>query len=84
MKNSLRITLALATVVTAAIILYAVRRINTSQMMVKVSNEGYETARDILFPGKKIAERKFELGLEPLINEATRLFAFGVRTMARK
>ena len=62
MKNSFKITVALATIGAAAITLYVIRRINSRQMMIKVSNEGYETAQDILFPGKKIAETKLHYG----------------------
>ena len=62
MKNSLKIALAFATIGTAVLMLYAVRRITTRQMMVTVSDEGYETAQDILFPGKKITETKLHYG----------------------
>ncbi len=52
MKNTYKITLALAAIGTAAIVVYAARRLNEKRMMVQVADEGYETAHDILFPGK--------------------------------
>lgn len=62
MKNSSKIALAMAAIGAAAITLYIIRRITARQMMARVSNEGYETAQDILFPGKKITETKLHYG----------------------
>ncbi len=62
MKNSFKITFALAAIGTAAFMLYTMRRINAKRMIEKVSDEGYETAQDILFPGKKITETKLHFG----------------------
>ena len=52
MKNISKITLGLAAVGTAAIVIYVARRVNAKRMLIKVSDEGYETAHDILFPNK--------------------------------
>ena len=52
MKNRSKITLALAAISTAALVIYVTRCVKTKRMLVKVSDEGYETAPDIFFPGK--------------------------------
>jgi len=52
MKNTSKITLALAVIGTAAIVVYAARTIKSKRRLIKVSDEGYETAADILYPGK--------------------------------
>jgi hypothetical protein len=52
MKNTSKITLALAVIGAAAIVVYAARTINSKRKLIKVSDEGYETAADILYPGK--------------------------------
>jgi len=62
MKNTSKITLGLAAVGAAAIVIYVARRINAERMLVKVSDEGYETAHDILFPNKNKGERKMQFG----------------------
>jgi hypothetical protein len=54
-----RFTMLFAVMAGVAIGLLVVRRINTRQMLVQVSEEGYETAHDILYPrhnkrGKKV------------------------------
>jgi hypothetical protein len=67
MKTGVKITFALAAIGAAAIMLCATRRVNTRRMMAKVSNEGYETAQDILFPGKAITGGKLQYG--PVIPE---------------
>ena len=62
MKNSFKVTLALAVIGTAAIVIYATRSINSKRRLVQVSNEGYETAPDILFPGKSHSEPRLHYG----------------------
>lgn len=62
MKNSSKITLGLAAIGAAAIVVYVARCINTKRMLVKVSNEGYETAHDILFPGKSNTGKELRYG----------------------
>ena len=52
MKNSSKITLGLAALGAVAIFLYMARTVNSKRMLIKISDEGYETAHDILFPNK--------------------------------
>lgn len=65
MKNTSKITLALAAVGTAALVIYVARCVNAKRMLVKVADEGYETAHDILYPGK--GNRGKELRFGPII-----------------
>lgn len=62
MKNTSKITLALAAVGTAALVIYLTRCINTKRMLVKVADEGYETAHDILYPGKGNGGKELRYG----------------------
>jgi len=62
MKNTSKITLALAVIGTAAIVVYAARTINSKRRLTKVSDEGYETAADILYPGKISNGKKLHYG----------------------
>jgi len=62
MKNTSKITLGLAAVGAAAIVIYVARRVSAERMLIKVSDEGYETAHDILFPNKKKGEKKMQYG----------------------
>lgn len=62
MKNTSKITLALAAVGTAAIVIYLARCVKAKRMLVKVADEGYETAHDILYPGKTNAEKDLRYG----------------------
>lgn len=62
MKNSSKITLALAVIGTAALVTYVTRCVKTKRMLVKVSDEGYEMAPDILFPGKGNTGRDLRYG----------------------
>jgi hypothetical protein len=62
MKNISKITLALAAVSAAVIVLYAVRRAETKRMLAKVADEGYETAHDILFPDKMNTQNQMHFG----------------------
>lgn len=62
MKNRSKITLALTAVGTAALVIYVARCVKTKRMLVKVSDEGYETAPDILFPGKGNAGKDLRYG----------------------
>lgn len=67
MKNISKITIALATVGAAAIVIYASRRIETKRRLIRVADEGYETAHDILFPNK--ANKHNELRFGPVLPE---------------
>ena len=62
MKNGVKITIALAALGAAAILLCAARRASTRRMVAEVSNEGYETAQDILYPGESIKGKKLHYG----------------------
>jgi hypothetical protein len=62
MKNTSKITLGLAAIGAAAIVIYVARRINAKRMLAKVSDEGYETAHDILYPGKRSACNELRYG----------------------
>jgi hypothetical protein len=52
MKNNSKILVALAMVGVAAIVVTIARRIDTKRILTKISDEGYETAHDVLYPGK--------------------------------
>lgn len=52
MKKTSGITLSLAALGAAAIVIYVVRQISSKRMLTRVSDEGYETAHDILYPNK--------------------------------
>jgi len=62
MKNRSKITLVLAAIGTAALVIYVTRCVKTKRMLVKVSDEGYETAPDILFPGKDNTRKDLRYG----------------------
>jgi hypothetical protein len=52
MKNTSKIVVALAVVGIAAIAVTLAKKVNDRRMLTKISDEGYETAQDILFPNK--------------------------------
>ncbi len=54
MKNSSKITMMMTAIGAGAIAFYVIRKLNTKRMLSQVADEGYETAPDILFPGKKV------------------------------
>ena len=60
MKKSLRVVAGLAILAAAGI--YIIRRINTRRALKHVADNGYETAHDVLYPGKKIRSRKVRYG----------------------
>lgn len=62
MKNNSKITLALTAVATAALVIYLTRCVNAKRMLVKVADEGYETAHDILYPGKDNGGKELRYG----------------------
>lgn len=62
MKNSTKITLALVAVSTAVIVSCELQRLKTRRMVAKISDEGYETAQDILYPGRIVAGKKLHFG----------------------
>ena len=62
MNNISKITLGLAAMGTIALFVYLSRRINHNKMLVQISDEGYETAQDILFPDKSGGGNKMWYG----------------------
>jgi hypothetical protein len=62
MKNNTKITLALAVIGTAVIVSCAVQRMKTRRMVAKISDEGYETAHDILYPDRSLTGKKLHFG----------------------
>lgn len=57
MKNSSKIMI-LTAIGTAALVMYLIRKGNAKKMMLSnIANEGYETAPDILFPGKDVSSK---------------------------
>lgn len=57
-----KIILGLAIGTAAGIMIYVTRNSNTKRMLNQISDEGYETAQDILFPGKTIQEKHLRYG----------------------
>lgn len=66
MKKSLRVFAGLAILTAAGI--YIIRRIktrrelDTRRALERVADDGYETAHDVLYPGKKIRSSKVRYG----------------------
>ena len=52
MKKTSPIILSLAALGAAAVVIYITKRITDNRMLIKVADEGYETAHDILYPNK--------------------------------
>lgn len=48
--------------VTAPLVLYMVRRIQSSKMRKKIAAEGFETAIDVLYPHKRRRFSKYRMG----------------------
>jgi hypothetical protein len=57
MKKKTTIALLLGAIGAAAITAYLIHRANTTRMLSQVSDEGYETAPDILFPDKTVSSK---------------------------
>ena len=62
MKILQQIAMGIAVATAAVLIVKLVQQSNTKRMLTQVANEGYETAHDILFPGKKMNNRKLWYG----------------------
>ena len=62
MKHTSKITIALAVIGMAAIAVAVARKINTRRRLTKIAEEGYETAQDILYPGRNDASGKLRYG----------------------
>jgi NADH:ubiquinone oxidoreductase subunit 3 (subunit A) len=59
--------LAVVALVTGWLILYIVRRIQSSKMRQKIASEGFETAMDVLYPHKRRKLSKYRMG--PVVSE---------------
>lgn len=64
MKLSQKIIVGLSLTIVAGMVAYALsRRCGTDhKMLSQISDEGYETAHDVLFPGRRIQGRKVHYG----------------------
>ncbi len=62
MKLSYKIAFGLAVVAAAGVVVYLARSSKTTRMLNQIADEGYETAHDILFPDKKINDKKLKYG----------------------
>jgi len=62
MKLSKTIALGLTFFAIAGIVGYIVKSSKTKQMLKQISDEGYETAQDILFPGKSVRSKNLHFG----------------------
>ncbi len=62
MRRSTKIAFGISAVAVAGLIVYAARGVKTKRMLNKVSNEGYETAHDILYPQNGKRGKKLRIG----------------------
>jgi len=64
MKPAQKLVLSLALVGVTGILLYILsnRRSDNTRMLNQISDEGYETAQDVLFPGKNIQQKNLHFG----------------------
>ena len=53
MKKASTITLGLLAVTAAGLLVYSLRRRSAHRRLQSISNEGYETATDILYPERR-------------------------------
>jgi len=62
MKTSTKIIVGFAAVAATGTLIYLTRSYNTSRRLRHISNEGYETAHDILYPTKYNRAKKLHYG----------------------
>jgi hypothetical protein len=63
MKLSQKIALGFALLAVAGIVAYVSgRSCHTKRMLNQIADEGYETANDVLFPGKNIQDKHLHYG----------------------
>jgi hypothetical protein len=67
MKTSTKIVIGISAVAVVGLMIYSYRRKKTCNMLIEVSNEGYETAPDVLFPNK--GKRGSKLHYGPVLPE---------------
>ncbi|MEP7166160.1 MAG: hypothetical protein ABI741_15770 [Ferruginibacter sp.] len=63
MKTRNKILLASATIAVTGLLVYAAsRHKKTKKMLSEIANEGYETAHDVMYPGKDKRNSKLKYG----------------------
>jgi hypothetical protein len=63
MKVLQKVALGFAAIAVAGIIIYVTgKRCDTKHMLDQIADEGYETATDVLFPGKSLHGRHLRYG----------------------
>ncbi len=62
MSKFRKITLISAAIVFTGVLVYKSRKANTKKRIMQVSNEGYETAPDVLYPRENKRFKKLHLG----------------------
>lgn len=62
MKTSTKVLLGLTAVAASGTLIYITRSCNTRRRLTHISNEGYETAHDILYPTKYNRAKKLHYG----------------------
>ncbi len=67
MKKTNKLLIGVGIAALAGFIIYAMRRNQSNSRLARISDEGYETAHDILFPPKKHKKRRVHYG--PVIPE---------------
>jgi hypothetical protein len=55
-------TLLIGAVIMTPLVLYTIRRVQSRRMRRKIASEGFETATDILYPGKSRMFRQYRIG----------------------
>ena len=62
MKASTKISLGVAALALTGALIYVTRSYNTRKRLLHISNEGYETAHDILYPRQYNRGRRLQYG----------------------
>lgn len=63
MKFHQKIVLGLVVLTATSVVFYVNKgRSGKKQMLNRIAEEGYETAQDVLFPGKKIQDKRLHYG----------------------
>lgn len=62
MKHTWKIIFGITVIALAGIVIYKNRDRNTGYMLSQVSDEGYETAHDVLFPDRRSGNRNLRFG----------------------
>ncbi len=62
MKKTIKILAGITAVAIVGMVIYRKRSRNTGNMLKQVSDEGYETAHDVLFPTKSKRGRDLRYG----------------------